>query len=719
MPKNDNLFIFTDFIDDKPDEAGTEGHRAPAEPIAPIVGNVPVAQEPAPAEEVVTPVAEEPVAEEPVAEESVAEESVAEESVEEDVFEEDEVVIETTPIADEPASVNEDELDEFAAPATAQSVIEPSFTGTADALTAAPKAHTAPAEELEDDVALSTAPDAQPASDETTEEDDTVSAKRHPFMRFLGAIVPHVGDAAFDVVRKCIMLAGILVFIGAATYLVDDLILIPIHNDVLVESLQQMYSPDIEQTLSEEEQNYKYPKDIDPAFKKLYYQNNDVRGWLRYQTTDLVTFNIDYPIVQSADNDYYLFHDFNRTYNKNGTLFFDYRNDFTSKKAKNRNTVIYGHNMASGQMLAGLNRMLLSVDYARVAPTFTMNTIYKQCEYKVFAVMLLNNSEVDGIPFAYLRTDFKDNVEFAGFLSEIKARSLYDYGDVDVRPDDEIVMLSTCTDWDIAHFKDGRTVVVARKVRKDEKPETDVMKIDYNPDVIMPYAWYINQKLEPHPYYTDPKYIIPPLDTLMDFLATSTVPDGETTTALTMYQNGTYGPLVTTMTDAEGNIITGTQNTKPVVVSISVESTPVYYSLGSGFDYDNTKVVALYSDGKKKAIKANTLAVTGFSSAKVGTCKVTMHYGALNVSFEVKIIDGIVAPLNPTTTVTTTTTTVTTTTTTTTRHPNFVAFTTTARTFTPFTTTTTTAPTETTTQTEPETTTSTEATEPSQADITE
>ena len=627
---------------------------------------------------------------------------------------EDAPTVETTPLADEPEVVatNDDDLDEFAAPAAVQTVVEPSFNGTADALTATKKVYapvTQPSPEIPDEVAITpqkktdepTAAEAEPA-----EEPASATQNTHPLMRFLGGIVPHVGDSAFDIIRKCIMLVGILVFVGAATYLIDDLILIPIHNDVLVESLQQLYTPDGDQELSEAEQNFNYPPDLDPAFKKLYYQNSDIRGWLSYKTTDGTTFNIDYPVVQSPDNDYYLFHDFNRTYNKNGTLFFDYRNDLTSKASRNRNTVIYGHNMASGQMLAGLNKLLWGVGYARVAPTFTMNTIYNKAEYKVFAVMLLNNNSIDGIPFNYLRTSFNDNIDFAGFLSEITARSLYNYGDVDVRPDDDIVMLSTCTDWDLAHFKDGRTVVVARKVRPGEAPTTDAAKITVNEDVVMPYGWYINQKFEPHPYYTDPMYFIQPLDTLMDFLATSTAPDGQPTTSFTLFQqDGTFGiVLPTTMTDANGNIIT--QHGGAVLMTINVESTPVYYSLGSGFDYDNTKVVAVYSDGKKVPINSKTCAVVGFDSSKVGTCEVALHYGAIIVKFKVNIVDGVVAPLNTTTKAPTTTT----------RPANFIPYdpnakktsTTVVTTTTTETTTTETTVTETTT-TVAETTTTTEA----------
>lgn len=657
-------------------------------------------------------------------------------------------VVETQPIVDELDKVQatEEDQDEFAAPDAVQTVVEPSFSGTADALTAAKKVRNGKptTEEDLDEMAIASAPASDRKAEETESEGESESApqKRNPFMRFLGGIVPHIGDSAFDIVRKCIMLTGILVFIGAATYLIDDLILIPIHNDVLVESLQEMYTPGTEQTLNENEQNFKYPADMDPSFKKLYYMNSDIRGWFNYKTTDDgATFNIDYPVVQSSNNDHYLYRDFNRTYNKNGTLFYDYRNDFSSKKSKNRNTIIYGHNMASGQMFAGLNKLLWGVGQARLAPTFTMNTLYNKAEYKVFAVMLLNNNPDDGVPFGYLRTDFNDNIDFAGFLSEIMARSLYIYGDVDVRPDDEIVSLSTCATTDWAHFKDGRTVVVARKVRPGEKAATDVSKITANEDVIMPYAWYTNQKQTPHPFYTDPNYFIQPLDTLMAFLATSTVPSGQTTTSFTLFQqDGTFGIVPpTTMTDAHGNIVT--QGYKPGLITVSVESTPIYYSLGSSFDYDSTKVVAIYSDGKKEDIDPRTCAIVGFDSSKVGEREISLHYGLIVVKFKVIVIDGVVIPNNgstmaatnattstvsttsaattnatttkittSTTVITTTTTTSTTTTTTTTRPANFVPFDPNAKKTTTTTVATTTAA-ETTTVTQPteaETTTTTE-----------
>ena len=537
---------------------------------------------------------------------------------------------------------------------SAQTIVEPFSDGTAEALTAAPVAKNAdPMEEL--------AQMKQPVADETPAEELPPAPPRNKFMGFIGAIVPHVGDGAFDVVRKCIMLLGILVFVGAATYLVDDLILIPQHNERLVQTIQSQYSPDAALTLTEEEQNYNYPEGMNDAFKKLYYQNQDIRGWVSFHSTDGNMIDIELPVLQSTDNDYYLFHDFNKTYNKNGTLFYDYRNDISSPAATNKNTIIYGHNMASGQMFAGLNNLLDGVEYARLAPTFSMNTLYHEGDYKVFAVMVVNNNSADGQPFGYLQTEFDDNVQFATFLSEICARSLYVYGDVDLRPDDEIVILSTCTQYADVHFNDGRTVVVGRKVREGEGTEQDIGQITVNSDVLMPYGWYVNQKLEPHSYYLDANYVIQPIEQLDDYLSTSTATgNGTTTTFPYTMQNSTWGLIssfpTTTSTLPSLPTTNSTAPTVPYLVSFSV-NTPVYYNVGDSFNYDATYVVGQYSDGTKVTIPSRQCGVEGFDSSRPGVCHIVINYGSLRASLSVTIRGTATTRTTVTTAAPTTTTT--------------------------------------------------------------
>jgi len=83
-------------------------------------------------------------------------------------------------------------------------------------------------------------------------------------------------------------------------------------------------------------------------FEKLLEINEDVVGWIMIEGT-----NINYPILQSYDNNYYLRRDINRHISKSGSIYMDYRNDGFSDK----NTVLYGHNMKNGTMFAELEKI--------------------------------------------------------------------------------------------------------------------------------------------------------------------------------------------------------------------------------------------------------------------------------------------------------------------------------------------------------------------------
>ena len=81
-------------------------------------------------------------------------------------------------------------------------------------------------------------------------------------------------------------------------------------------------------------------------FDALREVNPDVVAWLYGADTGL-----NYPIVQGSDNEYYLYRLLDGSSNKNGTLFMDYqcKADFSMP-----NTLIYGHNMRSGNMFGHL-----------------------------------------------------------------------------------------------------------------------------------------------------------------------------------------------------------------------------------------------------------------------------------------------------------------------------------------------------------------------------
>ena len=88
-------------------------------------------------------------------------------------------------------------------------------------------------------------------------------------------------------------------------------------------------------------------------FEELRKINEDIVAWIQIPGID-----VDYPVVQGEDNEYYLYHTFRKEANKAGSIFLDYRNraDFTEQRV-----IIYGHNMKDGSMFSSLKKYQDSV----------------------------------------------------------------------------------------------------------------------------------------------------------------------------------------------------------------------------------------------------------------------------------------------------------------------------------------------------------------------
>lgn len=61
---------------------------------------------------------------------------------------------------------------------------------------------------------------------------------------------------------------------------------------------------------------------VPAEYQEYYNRNNDFVGWINIDGTE-----IDYPVVQADDNDYYLNHNFDREKESRGTVFMDYTSD--------------------------------------------------------------------------------------------------------------------------------------------------------------------------------------------------------------------------------------------------------------------------------------------------------------------------------------------------------------------------------------------------------
>lgn len=318
--------------------------------------------------------------------------------------------------------------------------------------------------------------------------------------RFLRSFVPVKQDSLREWIRKILLIAAILLFIGAAYSLLDEQVIQPQIIKKTAEVTRELYDPEVSDVPEEEDYaDVEIPAELDPSFARLYRRNKDIKGWLTFATTgdDLFDGAIDNPVVQTTNDKYYLSHNFFKEQDKSGTLFFDHRND-VSASSEDRNLMIYGHNLPSGLMFSKFN-LLMNGDVNRGKRLTTM-TLHMangdKATYKVIAVLLTNVYSSEGPPFNFRRLDFSSDEDFLDYVAEIRRRSLYDYNDVDVQAGDTLLTLSACTNKRDAHFLNGRAVVIARRVREGEDPTVDASKTVKNEDVLMPRAWYTEQGKE-------------------------------------------------------------------------------------------------------------------------------------------------------------------------------------------------------------------------------
>ena len=139
------------------------------------------------------------------------------------------------------------------------------------------------------------------------------------------------------------------------------------------------------------------------ATKDLSSINSDYQFWINVEGT-----NIDYPVVQGSDNDFYLNHDFNKNYLPAGSIFLDYRNDFET----DYNTVIYGHHMRNSTMFGQMEKFKKE-DFFEKNKTITLTSKDDIYEYEIFAIGVYDAD------FGYNTVNFNDEDDFNNFLDKI------------------------------------------------------------------------------------------------------------------------------------------------------------------------------------------------------------------------------------------------------------------------------------------------------------
>lgn len=193
----------------------------------------------------------------------------------------------------------------------------------------------------------------------------------------------------------------------------------------------------------EEIQDFANQKELD----ELRQVNSRIIGWLSLEGTRL-----DNPVLQAADNEFYLRHNYLDEESRGGSIFMDYRNS----RVLDRHTIFYGHVLRNGTMFGELAKFADQA-YAEAHPVFLYETPEKRYEFEVFAAYKTTTD------FYYIETDFTDD-SYAAFLEEVQLRSEITMP-VQIRTEDRIVTFSTCT---TSVNDKERFVVHARVIEKTD-----------------------------------------------------------------------------------------------------------------------------------------------------------------------------------------------------------------------------------------------------------
>ena len=186
------------------------------------------------------------------------------------------------------------------------------------------------------------------------------------------------------------------------------------------------------------------------AYYDLYEENSDFAGWLNVPGTD-----IDYPVMQAEDNEFYLHRSFYKEYRYGGIPFADYQCDMYMPST---NIIIYAHNMRDGSMFASLSRYEDKSFYER-NKVISFNTLYAKGEYAVIGAFHTTPSRFRYHEFINMDSE----EEFNEFINMVKRLSIYDTGE-SAGFGDQLLTLSTCSYGD----DDERFVVVAKKIAENK-----------------------------------------------------------------------------------------------------------------------------------------------------------------------------------------------------------------------------------------------------------
>ncbi|WBW49902.1 class B sortase [Peptoniphilus equinus] len=205
----------------------------------------------------------------------------------------------------------------------------------------------------------------------------------------------------------------VIVLIGMALfslYKIGDYVLLNARFDEALEDIQRQHRKS--HPAASEKQMAVTQADEQDADRIRFLQASypDLVGWIAIEGTD-----IDFPLMYSENNYFYLEHNYQGDYHPFGTPYIDAANrmDFTDQ-----NTVIYGHNVRSGKVFHDLTSYM-EKGFVDKAPEIAISTTRGILRYEIFAAYVAN-------PYDNFRSPSYGTSSETAFLERIQKNNVLD-----------------------------------------------------------------------------------------------------------------------------------------------------------------------------------------------------------------------------------------------------------------------------------------------------
>lgn len=186
--------------------------------------------------------------------------------------------------------------------------------------------------------------------------------------------------------------------------------------------------------------------------EELQNENSDIIAWLEIEGT-----NINYPILHTTNNDFYLDHNYKKEEALTGSLFLDKSFDINNGSS---NYWIDGHRNKQGMMFENLLKYAKE-DFYKEHTKIRFTTSKEDSQYEIMAVFYsrVYYADEQNVFRYYYFVNAKDENEYNNYVKQSKEASIYNTG-VTATYGEQLLTLSTCE----YSQEDGRFVVVAKKI---------------------------------------------------------------------------------------------------------------------------------------------------------------------------------------------------------------------------------------------------------------